>query len=151
MPFTSEIYSKPYSQEVSESVVQLTNPIQCKSTGVFMGDLYQALKDSVKTHEFSKCTGFASPECNWEVTEAADNSLHQSNFQVVNHKIKSTVVSIIIYYWNLWFATVSCYLRTYRGMLRLVNSQSTTNLAKIHRGDHGSGRQPLTSSQHSSC
>ena len=131
--------------------MQLTNLIQCKSTGVFMGDLYQAVKDSVKTHEFSKCTGCASPECNWEVTEAADNSLHQSNFQGVNHKIQTTVVSSISYYWNLWFAIVSCYLRTHRGMRRLVNSRSTTNLATIHRGDHGSGRQPLTPSQHSSC
>ena len=115
MPFTSD-----------NTTTNLTNPIQCKSTRVFMGDLYQASKVSVKTHEFSKCTGFASPECNCEVTEAADNSLHQSNFQVVNHKIKSTVVSIIIYYWNLWFATVSCYIRTHRGMIRLVNSRSTT-------------------------
>ena len=116
-----------------------------------MGDLYQTLKDSVKTHEFSKCTGFASPECIWEVTEAADNSLQQSNFQVVNHKIKATVVSIIIYYRNLWSATVSCHLRIYRDMLRLVNSQSRANRARIHRGDHGSGRQPLTPNQQASC
>ena len=81
------------------------------------------------------------PECNWEVTEAADNSLHQSNFQGVNHKIQTTVVSSISYYWNLWFAIVSCYLRTHRGMRRLVNSRSTTNLDKIYRGDHGSGPQ----------
>jgi len=35
--------------------------------------------------------------------------------------------------------------------LRLVNSQSAANLATMHRGGHGSGRWPLTSSQQSSC
>ena len=107
MPLTSEIYCKPCNQEVSESVVQLTNPIPCKNTCVFTGD--------------------------------------QPIIAVGNHKAKSAVVIIITYYGNLLKAPGGCSKRTHRCMLSFFNAHSVTNRSRMHRGGHGSGRQPLTS------
>ena len=47
--------------------------------------------------------------------------------------------------------SVSWSLRTYRGMVRLVNAHFFANRSRIHRGGHESGRQSRTSFQHTSC